>query len=87
MLRRFDQYPEDALALIAYNVDRQALPAEQKKRLREEFGAIHWRVAMDNTPPTERQAKYPHNLSYKGSIDSKAHASDLIDRILKTGRN
>jgi hypothetical protein len=87
MLRRFDQYPEEALALVAHNVERQSLPRDERQRLRKASGAFYKRQSMETKSPTEAQIRYLRDLGYEGSIDSRLHASDLIDQIRKAGNN
>jgi hypothetical protein len=87
MLLRLDQYPEDALALIAHNVARQALPPEERKRQDEASDAVYRREHMAKLEPTQPQLEYLRNLGYEGSIGSRLDASNLIDQIRKAGNN
>ena len=87
VLRRFDEHPDEALALVAHNVNWMALPAEERKRRKQASDAIYRRDFMANQPTTEAQIRYLRDVGYEGSIDSRLHASDLICQIRKAGNN
>jgi hypothetical protein len=61
---------DDALALAAHNIEMQSLPPEVRKQIKAQMAEEAKRECIAKQQPTRRQMP----------IDSKQHASDLIDQ-------
>jgi len=72
------------LDFCAYVIWRERLPVEQRQRLKQERTTEHARAWMDEQPVTASQLSYLKSLGYDGPVDSRAHASSLID-VMKRG--
>jgi hypothetical protein len=68
----------------AWCIDYEELPPEEKQREKAARGEEHRRAWLDGQPPTEKQLRFLRSLGYRGPVTSKAHASSLIDGLLKT---
>lgn len=51
------------------------------------FDELQLEYKMEQQPPTFRQIEYLKALGYKGEIESKYHASVLIQKFKNEGRN
>jgi len=76
----FDTYFDEAVDSARWAIQWDRLSDPEKQRVKAE----RW---MAEQPPTEKQVKYLRSLGYDGEVESKLHASELIDRLLKEGRN
>jgi hypothetical protein len=64
----------------------EALPAEQRARIKEGRNETFRREYMAGQPPTDKQVNYLAKLGWTGTVpESKAAASDLIDRLQAGG--
>ena len=81
MLKAFEDFPEEALALAAHNIGLRARTPEQKAQR----DATHRRQYFSQQPPTAAQEwKLREALKYTGPIESKQHAMDLITQRLES---
>jgi hypothetical protein len=79
MLRAFDQFPEEALALAAHDIKLQDRSPQEKAQRDQKYR----RQYFSKQPPTEAQIwKLRRSLHYAGPIESHQQASDLIDGLL-----
>ncbi len=76
-----NEHHDEALAFAAWAIDWEALSPGEKERQKAAKGAAHRQTYMEQQPPTDKQRSYLAALGYHGEITSKAHASDLIDKI------
>ena len=75
---------DDAQAFARWVLTWEALSFAEKDRIKQQRGAEHRQRWMATQPPTERQVKYLRVLGYQGEVESKAQASELIDRLLRS---
>ncbi len=75
------EHHDEAMAFAAWALAWEALPQAEKDRQKAAKGAAHRQTYMEQQPPTDKQRSYLAALGYHGEITSKAHASDLIDKI------
>ena len=80
IIQRIDAHFSEALDYARWAIQWDRLSYPEKQRVKAE----RW---MAQQPATERQTKYLRSLGYDGEVESKLHASELIDRLLKEGRN
>ncbi len=78
-------HTDEGLAFAAYCLADEALPPEERRRRKAAQAAEAVRAHQDRQPPTEKQVAYLRRLGYTGAIDSKAHASSLIDIYTRGG--
>ncbi len=76
----------EAIAFGAWALEWEALPREERERRKRDRGDQYRISYMDRQGPTERQVEYLRRMGYRGPIDSKAHASSLIDVYTRGGR-
>jgi len=76
----FDTYFDEAVDSARWAIQWDRLSDPEKQRVKAE----RW---MAEQPPTEKQVKYLRSLGYDGEVESKRKACELIDRLLKEGRN
>jgi hypothetical protein len=76
-----NEYHDEALAFCAWAIRWEALPPAERERQKAAKGAIHKQAYMEQQPATSKQVAYIRALGYEGPVTSKAHASDLIDKI------
>ena len=69
------------MAFAAWAIAWEALPPAEKERQKAAKSEPHRQTWMQQQPPTEKQRSYLLAFGYHGEITSKAHASELIDRI------
>ena len=73
----------EALDLCAWCLDWERLSPAEKARQKAARGEEHRRAHLDEQPPTTKQLDYLRSLGYRGTPRSKAHASELIDGLVK----
>ena len=78
-------HPEEALALAEEVLAYEALPEEERRRLKEARGEEHRLAWMEQQEPTSKQVAYCRALGYRGVIESRRHASEIIDRLKASG--
>ena len=83
MLLLLLRHRADAERFAAWCVDWEALSQPEKARQQAARGEEHRRAWLDGQPPTEKQRRFLRSLGYRGEVTSKAHASSLIDGLLK----
>jgi len=71
-----DLHFDEALDLARYYLWWESLSAEEQRRIKAE----KW---MAQQQATDKQINYLRALGYAGEIESKLHASELIDKLLK----
>lgn len=76
---------EDARAFAQHCLDWEALPPAERAALKDQRAAEGRRQWMATQPATEKQIAYLRSLGYAGAVESKAHASDLIERYKRKG--
>ncbi len=74
-------HPHRAADLAAWCLEWEALPREERERLKAQRGDEHRRQWLEEQPATPKQRDYLRALGYTGEIRSKAHASQLIDEL------
>ena len=74
-------YPEEALALAEEVLDYEALPEEERQRLKAARSEEHRLAWMEQQEPTPKQVAYCRALGYRGVIESRRHASQIIDKL------
>jgi len=77
---------EAGIAFGQWALDWDALPPEERERQKRSRSAEHIRHHMDREAPTEKQVAYLRGRGYTGPIESKGHASSLIDVLMRGGR-
>ena len=77
--------PGEVADFIAWCFEYEALPRDQRKRLKDSRGEQHRRVYLDQQPPTEAQIRYCRALGWTGLVESKADASRIIDSLKAAG--
>ncbi len=85
-LALLDRHQGQALAYAQWCLDYEALPREERERQKRQKAEQYRTASMDCQPPTEKQVSYLRRLGYTGRLDSKAHASSLIDVFTRGGR-
>ena len=80
IVTEIDVYFDEALDYARWAVWWESLSVQEKRRVKAE----KW---MSTQPPTEKQTKYLRALGYHGEIESKLHASELIDKLLKGNKD
>lgn len=79
ILSVIDTHFDEALDYARWALWWESLSAQERHRIKAE----KW---MAQQPATEKQIAYLRSLGWTGEIESKLHASELIDRLLKEGR-
>jgi hypothetical protein len=74
-------YADEALALAEWAIAYETLPAAERERLKLERGADHRRDWMSQQEPTPKQLAYVRALGFTGRVESRQHASDLIESL------
>jgi hypothetical protein len=81
ILKMFEQFPDEALALAAHNINLPNRSPEEKTQRDDKYR----RQYLSHKPATERQTwMLREKLKYTGTIDSQQHASDLINQRLNS---
>ncbi len=70
-----------ALAFSAWLSAWEALPREEKERIKAERGEGYRRQWLAGQVPSAKQIAFVRRLGYRGAIRSKRHASAIIDRL------
>jgi hypothetical protein len=70
-------HPGEALTLAQEAIDYVALPPREQERLK----AKRQRVSTGHLPATEKQLAYLRALGHHGPVDSRTHASQLINML------
>lgn len=86
ILYYFEHYDEDAEAFARWALAWEKLSPAEKARHKAGTAREAIRAHMDREDPTAKQSAYLRKMGYTGPIDSKAHASALIDIYLRGGR-
>jgi len=74
------------VAYGAWALAREALSPAERERRKNSNGAQYVRSSMDREPATEPQISHLRKLGYTGDIQTKGHASSLIDVYHRGGR-
>lgn len=82
----FEHYDEDAEAFARWALAWERLSPTDKAKHKAGTAREAIRAHMDREDPTEKQIAYLRMMGYTGPIDSKAHASALIDIYMRGGR-
>ena len=82
ILKLFEQFPQDAWALAAHNIEIAGLSLSERKDRKQKRAAEFGQGYLSQQQPTERQTLLLQKLNYTGPIESKQHASDLIKQLL-----
>ncbi len=77
-------YPDEAAAFAEWALEWESLPAEERAKRKRHRSEEHRQQWLDAQPPTEKQVRYCRMLGYQGAIESKRHASEIIDRLKGT---
>lgn len=72
---------EEAVDFAKWAVEWESLSDSERQAIKAERGAYYKRQHMDSQPPTDKQVRYVRALGYDGTIESKLHASELIDKL------
>ena len=75
-----------ALAFAGWALAWERLTPTDKARLRAGQREQYLRAWMEEQPATARQRAYVRALGYTGDVTSKAHASELIERLKRERR-
>ena len=86
ILATITAHEQEAIAFGAWALEWEALPREERERQKRQKGEQYRTAHMGCQPPTEKQVGYLRRLGYAGPIDSKAHASSLVDIYVRGGR-
>lgn len=79
-------FHDEAMEYAAYCLDWERLTPEQKARIRGVQGVQYRRAYMEQQPATAKQVDYIRALGFTGDVTSKAHASELIERLKRGER-
>ena len=74
------------VAYGAWALEWEALSPAERERRKNSNSAQHIRNHVDREPATEAQINHLRKLGYSGPIETKGHASSLIDVIHRGGR-
>ena len=72
---------EAGLEFAEYILAWEKLPAEVKRKIKEERASVHREEYLRTQPPTDKQLKYLKVLGYKREVKSKWEAMTLIDKL------
>jgi hypothetical protein len=73
---------DEARDMAAWAVEWETTPREQREQVKAQRGEQYRHAYMASQPATEKQIGYLRKLGYAGAVNSKAHASELIDGLL-----
>ena len=76
--------PDQAAAFAAWCLEWESLPAEERAKRKRCRSEEHRRQWLDQQPPTPKQVNYCRLLGYQGAIESKRHASEIIEQLKGT---
>ena len=74
-------HPEQAAAFAAWCLEWESLPAEERAKRKRCRSEEHRRAWLAAQPATERQIAFCRALGHTGPIESKVHASEIIDKL------
>jgi len=86
ILEALRAHPQEARDLARWAIAWEAMPREQQQRIKAERQATYQRRYMADAMPTAKQLGLLRQLGYTGAVESRLHASQLIDEHLKRGR-
>ena len=72
---------DEAVKFARYVIWRENLSPEEHARLKAIQAEEGRRAWMETQPPTEKQINYLRLLGYEGEVESRGHASQLIDEL------
>jgi hypothetical protein len=75
------EHRTEALAFAMWALRWEQLTPEQKARHRAQQSSPHIQAWMQTQPPTEKQRRYLEALGHTGDIESRQHASELIEQL------
>ncbi len=81
-----NEHPDEARAFAIWALEWEQLSRAEKARQRDQDGDAYRQAWMKQQPPTDKQISYLSKLGFHGEIESKAHASELIDRLRRGER-
>lgn len=79
------QHRAAALNFAGWALAWESLPREERERQKAQRGDQHRQRYLDTLEPTERQVRFCRSLGWSGAIESRAHASEIIDRLKGAG--
>lgn len=85
-LTLLESHSDEAIDFARWAVWYDSLSDEQRIARKAERGEFYRRQWMEGQPLTEKQVSYLRHLRWTGEVLSKAHASELIDNLLKQRR-
>ena len=77
---------DEAMAFAQWCLSWEQLTPAEKERQRAVKGAAHRQTYMEQQPASDKQVAYIRALGFAGEVTSKAHASELIDRLRRGER-
>jgi len=77
------EHPELALGFCRWVLEWEALPWQEKERIKEARAERYRREWMRQQPPTEKQLAYLRKLGWTGAVLSRQHASELIEKLAR----
>jgi hypothetical protein len=78
-------HPAEARAYARYHLWVRTLTAAERRALRAEQAARHRAEYLGRQPASEAQIRYCRSLGWAGVIESKSHASEIIDGFKRAG--
>jgi hypothetical protein len=75
------EHRTEALAFAMWALRWEQLTPEQKAAYRAQQSSTHVQAWMATQPPTEKQRRYLEALGHTGDIESRQHASELIEQL------
>ena len=73
--------PDQLVAFIGHCLEWEALPPGKRAEVKQARGHEHRRAWLAAQPATERQIAFCRALGHTGPIESKQHASEIIERL------
>lgn len=80
------EHHDEAYAFAEWCLAWERLTPAEKARERAVKSEPHIRTYMEQQPATDKQIAYIRALGFAGEVTSKAHASELIDRLRRGER-
>ena len=80
-------HPDAVLAFAAWAILWDELPPEERVKRKATQAKAHVVAWTRSQPPTVKQITYVRALGWTGEIESRAHASLLIDALKTPGRS
>ena len=75
------EHPDELAAFIRHCVAWEALPRGKRAAVKQARGHEYRQQWLAAQPATERQIAFCRALGYTGPIESKQHASEIIDKL------